>query len=223
MEELADRARADAVLLPVRGLPPAVATQLARTRSRSVRTSSPGASCRPRRPPRCDRTAAAGRARSGLRRARELLDRSRGRARSTRTTPVRPSSGAGGCRTCSSPAITAASSEWRRAQSHEAERPLSDREPDRWVWPETEDRRTRWSGLRRHEPEPPPRGQSRNPVDRLTRGLPHGLRVTIDWVVTDRRGDRDRARDQGLDRQPVPDSPRRRPLMLHCAKPGERL
>ena len=33
-----------------------------------------------------------------------------------------------------------------------------------------------------HEPEPPRR--SRNPVDRLTHGLPHGLRVTIDWVVT---------------------------------------
>ena len=32
------------------------------------------------------------------------------------------------------------------------------------------------------EREPPRR--SRNPVDRLTRGLPHGLRVTIDWVVT---------------------------------------
>ena len=25
---------------------------------------------------------------------------------------------------------------------------------------------------------------SRNPVDRLTRGLPHGWRVTIDWIVT---------------------------------------
>ena len=33
-------------------------------------------------------------------------------------------------------------------------------------------------------PSPPPRHQSRNPVDRLTRGLPHGLRVTIDWLVT---------------------------------------
>ena len=31
--------------------------------------------------------------------------------------------------------------------------------------------------------EPAPR-HSRNPVDRLTRGLPHGWRVTIDWVVT---------------------------------------
>ena len=34
-------------------------------------------------------------------------------------------------------------------------------------------------------PEPErPTFQSRNPVDRLTRGLPHGLRVTIDWIVT---------------------------------------
>ncbi len=31
-------------------------------------------------------------------------------------------------------------------------------------------------------PEPP--HHSRNPVDRLTRGLPHNLRVTVDWVVT---------------------------------------
>lgn len=30
----------------------------------------------------------------------------------------------------------------------------------------------------------PPRHHSRNPVDRLTRGLPHGLRITIDWIVT---------------------------------------
>jgi signal peptidase I len=30
----------------------------------------------------------------------------------------------------------------------------------------------------------PPRKRSRNPVDRLTQGLPHGLRVTIDWIVT---------------------------------------
>ncbi|HWL33095.1 MAG TPA: signal peptidase I [Gaiellaceae bacterium] len=29
-----------------------------------------------------------------------------------------------------------------------------------------------------------PARRSRNPVDRLTHGLPHGLRVTIDWVVT---------------------------------------
>ena len=35
-------------------------------------------------------------------------------------------------------------------------------------------------------PAPPPRPErhSRNPVDRLTRGLPNGLRITIDWVVT---------------------------------------
>jgi signal peptidase I len=35
--------------------------------------------------------------------------------------------------------------------------------------------------------QPPPARpvrHSRNPVDRLTRGLPHGLRITIDWVVT---------------------------------------
>ncbi|HUQ23292.1 MAG TPA: signal peptidase I [Gaiellaceae bacterium] len=32
-------------------------------------------------------------------------------------------------------------------------------------------------------PEEPPR-RSRNPVDRLTQGLPHGLRVTVDWIVT---------------------------------------
>jgi signal peptidase I len=34
------------------------------------------------------------------------------------------------------------------------------------------------------EPERPHHRRSRNPVDRLTEGLPHGLRVTIDWVVT---------------------------------------
>jgi signal peptidase I len=36
------------------------------------------------------------------------------------------------------------------------------------------------------EPPAPERAErrSRNPVDRLTRGLPHGLRITVDWVVT---------------------------------------
>ena len=29
-----------------------------------------------------------------------------------------------------------------------------------------------------------PQRRSRNPVDRLTQGLPHGLRITIDWIVT---------------------------------------
>ena len=33
-------------------------------------------------------------------------------------------------------------------------------------------------------PDSRPRHRSRNPVDRLTQGLPHGLRVTIDWIVT---------------------------------------
>ena len=32
-------------------------------------------------------------------------------------------------------------------------------------------------------PAEPPR-RSRNPVDRLTQGLPHGLRITVDWIVT---------------------------------------
>jgi signal peptidase I len=39
-----------------------------------------------------------------------------------------------------------------------------------------------WSAV---EPAPPPEPHySRNPVDRLTRGLPNGLRVAIDWIVT---------------------------------------
>lgn len=29
-----------------------------------------------------------------------------------------------------------------------------------------------------------PRRRSRNPVDRLTEGLPHGVRVAVDWIVT---------------------------------------
>jgi signal peptidase I len=35
-----------------------------------------------------------------------------------------------------------------------------------------------------HGPGPPPTGHAHNPIDRLTRGLPHGLRVAIDWIVT---------------------------------------
>ena len=52
-----------------------------------------------------------------------------------------------------------------------------------------------WLGLKADdEPEtapsesPPrpaePQKRSRNPVDRLTQGLPHGLRITVDWIVT---------------------------------------
>jgi signal peptidase I len=72
------------------------------------------------------------------------------------------------------------------------------------VPPEPErDPGTRWGSLPRIEvsgpgaegawppidgPVPPfsvrPRHRSRNPVDRLTEGLPHWLRVTIDWIVT---------------------------------------
>jgi signal peptidase I len=37
---------------------------------------------------------------------------------------------------------------------------------------------------RRRAAEAPRDYHTRNPVDRLTRGLPHGLRVTIDWLVT---------------------------------------
>ena len=33
-------------------------------------------------------------------------------------------------------------------------------------------------------PPEPPKRHSRNPVDRLTQGLPHGVRVTVDWIVT---------------------------------------
>jgi signal peptidase I len=45
--------------------------------------------------------------------------------------------------------------------------------PNAWVTPGAE-----------APPEPAPPRRSRNPVDRMTQGLPHGLRVTIDWVVT---------------------------------------
>jgi signal peptidase I len=53
-------------------------------------------------------------------------------------------------------------------------------EHDRWeqpMLPPPEDEMER-------DPGPPPTGHGHNPVDRLTRGLPHGLRVTIDWIVT---------------------------------------
>ncbi len=43
------------------------------------------------------------------------------------------------------------------------------------VWPPPEP----GSGERKE-----PHTRSHNPVDRLTEGLPHGLRVTIDWLVT---------------------------------------
>ena len=41
----------------------------------------------------------------------------------------------------------------------------------------------RRASARRAE-RPPVHRHSRNPVDRLTRGLPNPLRVTIDWIVT---------------------------------------
>ena len=58
------------------------------------------------------------------------------------------------------------------------------------------------------EPAPPPARaahRSRNPVDRLTQGLPHGLRITIDWIVTIVGAIAIVLLDQGVRRQPVPD------------------
>jgi signal peptidase I len=44
------------------------------------------------------------------------------------------------------------------------------------------------AGLREAErealPGPPPRHRSRNPIDRLTAGMPRGWRIAIDWAVT---------------------------------------
>jgi signal peptidase I len=41
-----------------------------------------------------------------------------------------------------------------------------------------------WPYGSEHAIPPPAHRRSRNPVDRMTEGLPHGLRVTIDWIVT---------------------------------------
>lgn len=62
---------------------------------------------------------------------------------------------------------------------------------DGYGWPVPDDAR-RGDGQVPYYVAPPtaptqptrPERYSRNPVDRLTRGLPHGLRITIDWVVT---------------------------------------
>ena len=64
-----------------------------------------------------------------------------------------------------------------------------------------------WNAARRSPSlcRTPPRHRSRNPVDRLTQGLPHGLAGHDRLDRDDRRRDRDRARDQGVGRQPVPD------------------
>ena len=53
--------------------------------------------------------------------------------------------------------------------------PIAEREPPAWSFPPAPS----LDPVRRE-----PVHHSRNPVDRLTRGLPHGLRVTIDWIVT---------------------------------------
>ena len=62
---------------------------------------------------------------------------------------------------------------------------------DGYGWPVPEDARQGGGEVQYYvapptaPPQPArPERHSRNPVDRLTRGLPHGLRITIDWVVT---------------------------------------
>jgi signal peptidase I len=57
---------------------------------------------------------------------------------------------------------------------------------DRWVERESEPRLPAYGEQppAREDGARPREHHSRNPVDRLTRGLPHGWRVTIDWVVT---------------------------------------
>jgi signal peptidase I len=53
-----------------------------------------------------------------------------------------------------------------------------------WIGLQADDAETATAsrGQEAHAAEPPHR--SRNPVDRLTQGLPHGMRVAVDWVVT---------------------------------------
>jgi signal peptidase I len=57
---------------------------------------------------------------------------------------------------------------------------------DRWVERESEPRLPGYAepAAREDGNRPAREHHSRNPVDRLTRGLPHGWRITIDWVVT---------------------------------------
>ena len=70
------------------------------------------------------------------------------------------------------------------------ESPLPPREPDVPVadggWPTTpaEIPLDDWLASPASEPRPPVRRHSRNPVDRLTRGLPDPVRVVVDWIVT---------------------------------------
>jgi len=56
---------------------------------------------------------------------------------------------------------------------------------ERYGWPEPpEDDRRPDAEPTHAAPAPPPRRHSRNPVDRLTRGLPDPVRVVVDWIVT---------------------------------------
>ena len=56
---------------------------------------------------------------------------------------------------------------------------------DRWVEREGEPRLPAYAEpVERQDGKRPREHHSRNPVDRLTRGLPRGWRITIDWIVT---------------------------------------
>ena len=56
-----------------------------------------------------------------------------------------------------------------------------------WIGLQADDAEAASGAGRRAGPLPAPaepQRRSRNPVDRLTQGLPHGMRITIDWIVT---------------------------------------
>ena len=56
-----------------------------------------------------------------------------------------------------------------------------------WIGLRADEAETETEEARQSVPLPGPAEpvrRSRNPVDRLTQGLPHGLRITVDWIVT---------------------------------------
>ena len=55
-----------------------------------------------------------------------------------------------------------------------------------WIGLQADDSETATAPAQEPVPLPARAGRtdSRNPVDRLTQGLPHGLRITVDWIVT---------------------------------------
>jgi signal peptidase I len=98
--------------------------------------------------------------------------------------------------------VTTPTGGWERPAEQPAdpwESPSTDGEPsadaaeDEWVpsWERQRAAERRAEELPSHAPgEPPPaqplphRRRSRNPVDRLTQGLPRPLRIAVDWIVT---------------------------------------